>query len=61
MKKDANEYIPFGEEWVSEINKWPKSAIIERLRAALIDSQLSKDRYKDLADRYNDLLLNNCD
>lgn len=59
--KVETEYEPFGHEWVAEINKWPKAAIIERLRVSLIDAKLSKERYKDLADRYNDLLFTNND
>lgn len=60
MKKEFD-YVPFGDEWAKEVNKWPKAMIIEKLKESLIKNQVAESKYKDLADRYNDLLFTNCD
>ena len=54
MEKTNDNYEPFGKEWESEMKKWPKQLLIAKIKELLISK-------KDLADRYNDLLLDNCD
>lgn len=41
---DTEEYIPFGEEWKKEMNKWSKPDLIHFLRETLIRKErLEKD------------------
>lgn len=39
-----NEYIPYGEEWVKEMMKFPKPLLIEKLSAALQSVTLVEEK-----------------
>jgi hypothetical protein len=36
IKREADEYEPYGPEWVKELMKWSKPQLIRMLREALI-------------------------
>lgn len=48
MSKD---YIPFGDEWKAEINKWSKEILIEELRRVCIERKAEKENALYTPDR----------
>lgn len=57
----SDEYVPFGLDWVKEMSKFPKDALIERLRKSLMHCQqydpTRKTNAKTFAETEIDILL----